>query len=247
MSEPRVLGLKLSGRPPVAVGIPMSENLSRNAFWNFMFLAKCLRATDAFLPIYATAVPATARNTIITTFLTDPEHAHCRFLCLFDSDMIVPMNVVEILAGYDLPFVSAYCTRKSYPYLPIPAMLVGTSQQDGELTYEYTPITSWEPNSNIHECDGVGAAALCLRRDLLEAMERPWFKHEGGGEDYYFCRKVKQTRLPAHPDGVPIYVDTNTTVGHIGEAIAWPADFFRIKEGYMAETGKREIDIERTA
>ena len=230
-------------RGSVAVGIPMETWVGRSAFWRFANVFTQLRPNDRLLPIERQAVPGVIRNAIIRAFLDLPE----RFthLFLFDSDMTIEhANIVDVFTLYDLPFVAGYCTRKTYPYLPVPAVHRGAKNFHGEQVHEYQPITNWEPKSGLRECDATGAAVLCLRRDLLAAIEPPWFAHEGGGEDYYFCRKVKAvTTLPDYPEGVPIMVDTYIKIGHVGESVAYPDTFFAVKEEYQRASGEREIEL----
>ena len=230
-------------RPNVAVGIPMLETISRTAFTSFMFLGiDGMRHGDRLLPINAPAVPAEARNSLIRSFLELP--SHYRYLFRFDSDMVVPIEALDVMSGYDLPFVSGYTTYKKYPFTPVASVRSGTKEWQGQEVPAYRNITGWEPNTGIYECDATGAAALCLRRDLLEAIAEPWFVHEGaGGEDYYFCRQVQKTRLLDYPDGVPILISTDVPIGHIGEQVAWPSMWFGAKERYYAEHPE-EAEIE---
>lgn len=206
-----------------------------------MFLAQTLKPGDQQLHIQETAVVSEARNTLIKSFLELPKSV--QYLFLFDADMVPPANIIELFVGYDMPFISAYCVRKYYPYTPVPAMFAGMREHYGQAVYEYQPVTDMELGTGIHRCDGVGAAAICVRRDVLEAIEPPWFKFEGGGEDYYFCRKVQQVKTHDMPDGVWIAVDTHTQVGHVGESIAYPEDWFRIKERYIEDAGEQEVPI----
>lgn len=239
----RVTKLKLTEqRPNVAVGIPMLEFIPRSAFYPFLFVAQYLTPRDRIMPIQRSADPATTRNQLITDFLDLPDDI--RFLFLFDSDMQPPNNIVDVFARYNLPFVSGYCTHKSYPYMPIPAMQVGTTRRDGETIYEYRAVTNWEVNSGVRQCDATGAAAICVRRDVLEKMNPPYFKFEGGGEDLYFCRKVQRIATHDFPGGAPIFVDTGAVVGHIGEIVGTPQRFFEHKAEWMAEHPEAaEIDL----
>ena len=141
------------------------------------------------------------------------------------------------------PFISAYCVRKEWPYLPIPSKHAGTIERDGQTVNVYDPVTNLEINSGVVGVDGVGMAAVCIRRDVLEAMEPPYFSFEGGGEDLFFCRKLQALRLPGWKGGVPIAIDTHMQVGHVGEMIAYPSDWITVKPTYLSESGKEEIDI----
>jgi hypothetical protein len=213
----KVLDLQLRARPSVALAIPSEATLPRRAVQSVEMLMACNWKPG--------------------------DH----FLLMLDSDMVVPSNLIDIWVGNPnarLPFVSGYCTSKIWPYLPIPSMLTGMAELDGKPVHAYVPITNWAVGSGLQECDGVGMAAVCIRRDVLEAMEPPYFAFEGGGgEDFYFCRKLKEIKTVDASRGVPILVDTGTTIGHIGEFEAHPQDFFATKDDWLARTGKAEIDF----
>lgn len=238
---PRLLDfseLKHPRRPAVALGIPATEYVPRVAQQSIQFLVQRMDVGDRLLQIEQTAVVSEARNTLIRAFLDLPSDV--RFLFLIDSDMVVPANMIDLFVSYDLPFVSGYCTRKHYPYLPIPAKFSHTWEKDGETVYEYKPVTDLPLDGRIHRVDATGAACICVRRDVLEAMDPPWFKFEGGGEDYYFCRKVAQVTTPDMPNGVWIAIDTGTQVGHVTDHIAYPSDWFAVKDRWIAESGNQE-------
>ncbi len=236
---PSLLSAKFSGRPTVAVGIPSTWAIHRESVTAFNFMMQTLRHSDRVLQIEQPAVVSVARNTLIEAFLALPDDV--QYLLLFDDDMVVPANVIDQLVRYGLPFVSAYCTRKTWPFLPVPATFTNTTlEANGDTLHHYKPITDMEPNTGLHRCDATGAAAICIRRDVLEAMEPPYFAFIGGGEDYYFCRKVAEVKTPEMPDGVWIMIDTGTEVGHVGTFVAYPRDWFKHKAEYIAETGEVE-------
>jgi hypothetical protein len=242
----KVLDLQLRARPSVALAIPSEATLPRRAVQSVEMLMACnWKPGDHYLALDKIATIHIARNNIVHEFLSLPKSVE--FLLMLDSDMVVPSNLIDIWVGNPnarLPFVSGYCTSKIWPYLPIPSMLTGMAELDGKPVHAYVPITNWAVGSGLQECDGVGMAAVCIRRDVLEAMEPPYFAFEGGGgEDFYFCRKLKEIKTVDASRGVPILVDTGTTIGHIGEFEAHPQDFFATKDDWLARTGKAEIDF----
>ena len=60
-----------------------------------------------------------------------------------------------------------------------------------------------------------------VRRDVLKTIDLPWFRCStpGAGEDFYFCRKVKEA-------GFPIHADLSVHTGHI----AGPGFDFGLRE-----------------
>jgi hypothetical protein len=193
-------------RPAVTLFVPMTEFVPRVAVAHLMKLSQNLRGDDQIVIHVQTSAIHFARNHAVQTFLDDPNHKDCQYLVMIDDDMTIDPNWVDILTWAEQPFVSALCVRKSPPFIPTPALL----QKQSDEGYHYAPIKDWKPNTGLRECDAVGAAVICVRRDVLEAMERPWFDFREGGEDYFFCRKVRGL-------GHKILVDTALLAGHLQE------------------------------
>jgi hypothetical protein len=59
-----------------------------------------------------------------------------------------------------------------------------------------------------------------VHRRVYAAMEPPWFKFEGSGEDLYFCRKAQKM-------GHTITLDTSLHLGHVGTRITTHEDWKR--------------------
>ena len=222
----------------MAVGIPMTGMLHRTAVNQFLFLAKHLRDDDVFLPCKETAVASEARNTIIHEFLKLPESVE--YLLLFDDDMTIPVGTIELMTWRRLPFLSGLAVKKTAPYEPVISLSggmvpakAGMEHYGAEVEMQHV-IANWDPNTGVREADGVGAACLCLSRDLLRAIPAPWFKFEAGGEDLYFCRKARQ-------HGYRIAIDTHVLPGHIGEHVATYADWLQYREAVM-EAGTISAD-----
>lgn len=210
-------------RPPVAVGIPLGWSQARTSFVQFAHLFKGMRDDDHLLLNANVAVPAAARNWLIQEFLKLPKTV--RYLLLFDDDMVVPPGTIERLTLHGQPFVSGLCTLKAHPFtptayytVPITPQVVPGHEFYGVAHHDYKPLVNL-PTSGVAKVDAVGAACLCLRRDLLEALDAPWFKDgEGSGEDLYFCRKATDA-------GYRVLVDTSVRPGHVGEHVATYDDF----------------------
>ena len=216
-----------SKRPAVAVGIPMTATLHRTAVNQFLSLMLRLREDDVFLPCIESAIASEARNTIINEFLNLPESVE--YLFLFDDDMTIPIHTIEIMTWWKKPFVAGLCTQKQPPFLPTIYTDAHTIESDtyhkhsGDQIQLVQHIIDFPLDSGLREVDAVGAACLCLHRDLLKAIPAPWFKFEGGGEDIYFSRKVRAA-------GYKLLVDTHTHPGHIGQYTASYEDFVKLRD-----------------
>lgn len=66
-----------------------------------------------------------------------------------------------------------------------------------------TPI----PEDSLQPVDITGCHCLLIEREVLEAMEPPWFSGLPGQEDMYFCRKAERL-------GYQVHVDFSTFAGH---------------------------------
>jgi len=84
----------------------------------------------------------------------------------------------------------------------------------------YTPYLERQiPKDQVFEVDACGAAFMCIKSEVLENMDFPWFSFKqeivGGdiqphslGEDYYFCENAKSK-------GYKIFADSRIRPGHI--------------------------------
>ena len=66
-----------------------------------------------------------------------------------------------------------------------------------------------EHDGDLLEVDGCGSHFIMIRKEVFEAMPRPWYKTvtTSAGEDYWFCRKAKEA-------GFKIHVDLTVHTGH---------------------------------
>ncbi len=232
--SPKILDLQLKSRPGIALAIPCEATLPRKAVMSVLLMMahSWKPGLDHLLTLPKVATVQHTRNAIVRHFLELPENV--QFLVMIDSDMVVPTNLLDIWVTrpeYRLPFISAYCTSKEFPYKPIPSMYAGMFDQDGMQMHGYKAITDMQPNTGLQRVDGVGMAAVCIRRDVLEQMTPPWFAFDEGysGEDLYFCSKLGNIITPDAPNGVWVTVDTHVQVGHVGEHVAYPDDWFANK------------------
>ena len=232
----------LRKRPKVAVAIPMSWALHRDAMVDYLHLTKKLRHDDELLLRTETAIVDEARNIIVREFLKlDPGF---KYLLMFDDDMRIPRGTVEALTFPDLPIVGGLCTLKHYPYSPVAYMVeereatvVPGQEFYGEVPVNLRLIVNIERNSGIVPVDVTGAACICIRRDVLEAIEPPWFLIEGMGEDVYFCRKAKEA-------GFPIHINTGVCPGHIAPRYATFDHWLAVKDHYIASENKAVVHMD---
>jgi hypothetical protein len=203
-------------RAPLTVAIPLMEMVPRALVLVTSAFAKRMKPGDDFLFNDHSAAVNFVRNEMIERFLA----TESQWLFFMDDDMVVGAEWLDIMTGYDVPLISGFCTRKSYPFLPTCSMLDHYNKETGN--YHYNSITSFMPRTGVYDVDAVGAGFLCIRRDVLEEIGSNWFEFLGGGEDFSFCRKVAA-------NGHKIFVDTHCVVGHIRDEITTIDDFLKIR------------------
>jgi len=184
-----------------------------------------LRASTMWYPVSGLAVDV-ARNVIVEYFL---KHSKSDYLVMHDSDATWHPDAIARLIALDLPFVSAVIYQRAFPTVPFIGY-VGEVRDNGETVYSFQHAAGrvidvalanrYEPKEEravlfdsdvVEEIDGCGAHFAVIRRDVLEAVEPPYYlvtHPPSGGEDFYFCRKVKEA-------GFGVYVNYAVHTGHI--------------------------------
>jgi hypothetical protein len=170
-----------------------------------------------------------ARNTLTKTCLEDYEHFDYLLMC--DSDATWDKGAVARLVSRDLPMVSAIMYQRKIPPLPTLGHFHAIHPTSGKPIYRFTETVTRlqeylamqevgldtlnelvlpETDEDLYEIDGSGMHFTLIRRDVLEAIDPPWFKltEWGAGEDFYFCRKVRSR-------GIKIHADLSVHTGHL--------------------------------
>lgn len=160
----------------------------------------------------ATGMPFShARNSLCMAAL-DHGFTHIFFL---DSDVIPPNDAILRLLVHKVPVISGVYHRRS------PPEGVAVAMKGGRWVQNYPPNV-------VMDVDVVGAGALLIHRDVLQALppSRPgshWFDWrvdlKGAGvfpdnecmsEDFTFCWNVRKHL------GIPILLDTGVQCKHVG-------------------------------
>ena len=90
--------------------------------------------------------------------------ARCTHLLMIDCDMTFPENLIQRLAGHELPLVAALAVRGQWDK-PVPVM--HNLEEQG-----MTAIAEWTPGSLV-PCDATGAAAVLIANEVLDAVGEP--------------------------------------------------------------------------
>ena len=148
-----------------------------------------------------------ARNTLVEMTLRG-DYTHLWFM---DDDHAFPPHLLKMLLRHDKPLVSPLCLARIAPF---PLVTYAGMLEDGS---RYLPIDLSQHNqTGLVELAAAGCAGMLIRRDVLEAIEAPWFEYTDRSEDIVFCEKAKAA-------GFPLYADLEARLGHITTAVVWPA------------------------
>lgn len=168
------------------------------------------------------------RNALAQTFLqTDAD-----FMLMVDNDCLFAPEGVERLLSHNKPIVCGAMYTRALPPKPTAGTYLGMDE-GGKHIYKFVDITKMiirkarrhvtdlnalrndvvfpAEEGDLIAIDGCGMHFTLIRRDVIEAMQPPYFAFQYnvfGGEDFYFCRKAKEL-------GFDIFIDISVHTGHI--------------------------------
>jgi len=204
--------LPISGEG-VQIGIPIMGDMGDEIFYSFLSLKKPIGSKLTKVKYGATDK---AKNKIIS--LMEKE-----WLFFMDSDQTFHPESLERLLSWNLPIVSGLYFSSAGK--PIPhcyervkkkgLYMAKTKEVHDYLVAHKDKFTTGNPieilpaeQSDLIECDGVGAGCLLVHRSVFEKVKPPYFKLLNYvGEDFYFCRKVQEA-------GFKIFTDPGVLCGH---------------------------------
>ena len=127
----------------------------------------------------------------------------------FDSDMVFPKDICEMLLNHNLPMVACnYSTRG----LPLKAVA-------------YSSLNDWSSfiarnATGLTYIDGIGMGCVLTKIEIFKSIAKPWFPitydynaDDYLGEDMNFCKKVTDAGFP-----IVVDCDLSSQVYHIGAA-----------------------------
>lgn len=195
-----------------------------------------------------------ARNVLAAKFLQAPGKPE--YLLFADSDATWHPEAPLRLMERDLPVVTGFIYRRKLPPVPTIGNYVGRNEKGSHIyefastvrsLLEYTRARGIDTDTenelvlektdevnDLLEVSGCGAHFLLIRRDAFKHLRMPYFRCTGlgAGEDFFFCRKLREA-------GIPIYADLTVHTGHI----AGPGNNFGLREllSYMKHVDSGEV------
>lgn len=143
-----------------------------------------------------------ARNQVVENALKNKSD----YIFFLDVDMVFPPNVLIKLLSYKKQIVNALAFRRQYPHFP--AVFKWNQENNCYETIHY------KQNSGLIECDATGMACILIETSVFKQLERPWYYYKDNlfSSDLTLCSHIKEKNIP-------IFVDTSTTIGHIGRNV----------------------------
>ena len=167
---------------------------------------------------------AGARNFLFECFNKEP----CDYMLFIDNDASWAVGSIQRLIDADKPVICGGMYTKDIPPRPTIGMYLGRDAKgvdryswqeyaDNVIKYCFERgVTRLANNAHLFEepelaqYDGCGMHFTMIRRDVIEALRPPYFIMQGktgAGEDFYFCRKVKEA-------GFSIWTDYSVQTAH---------------------------------
>lgn len=182
----------------VAISLPTKGNIRAETV---LWILRTKEAVNCEVHIINTPLPLPhARNLQINAFLK----SDCTHLFTLDSDCVPQEDTLLKLLKYDLPIVVS-------PH----ASVINGERGVMALDKVRNGYKQHYPMSGLQKCDAVGGSGLLVKRNVIEAINPPWFMFEFDkngllslGEDFYFSNKVIKA-------GFDIWVDFNLVQNHI--------------------------------
>jgi len=231
----------------VHVGIPMLGPMTDEWFYSFVGMDK---PPGTKLTKVSSRPADKARNEIIEKLERD-------WLFFMDADQTFAPETLRKLLSWDLPIVSGlyfkspgnpvpHCYKYAFQettgpikdahfYSPLIDPIAQFLLKHTEELKKTEAVVIPSKKEDLIECDGVGGGCLLVHRQVLDAIEPPWFEYNPGtfvGEDFYFCRKVQAA-------GFKIFVDPGVICGHKMKGFIGPEHFLN----FLTTKGKKLPDI----
>jgi len=146
-----------------------------------------------------------ARNSLVKMAL----EREVDWLWFMDDDHAFSPKLLSKLLSHNLPLVTPICLQRVFPFAP-----VAYTSHNGTA---YEPINPSDHDETLVEIVAGGCAGMLIRREVLLAVEEPWFEYADRSEDIIFCEKAREK-------GFQLFCDTEARLGHITTSVVWPAE-----------------------
>lgn len=130
-----------------------------------------------------------------------------------DDDQVFAPDTLTRLLAHNLDIVSGLYVSREAPFIP---HAYDAEDERGWCTFR--PLKKGD--AGLCEVKSVGAGCMLVRRNVFEAMPRPWWRlgqitMDGWGDDHNFCHRAREA-------GFKVWVDLEIVVGHQMNGTLWP-------------------------
>lgn len=192
----------------VLIGIPTAEMARNSIFYDHLGLLE--RPDNAVQIAVHGQSPARNRNLIIEKMLSEPDFTHILFL---DDDVLVPPDMLIRLLSHDKDIVSGLYLMRNFPHRPI---LFSEARLSGHCLNTVL-VDGMEGLIPIVNC---GLGAVLIKREVFEAMEKPWITL-GELEADHWCDDISFfNRVRAK--GFELFCDLDVLCGHCASVTVAP-------------------------
>jgi hypothetical protein len=207
----------------VLVGIMTHEIARSTAFWRDLMN---LELPDGALSVaqIGASIPFNCNELCRVLLRTDAEA-----LWMIGDDHTFAPDLLKNLLARDVDIVAPLCLKHQIPYTPT-AYTDFVEGHPRERKHLHLPTLLRTGLIRIHSC---GAAGMLIRREVIEALEDPWF--DGSQEDLYFCDRAREA-------GFDLHLDLDNPLGHAAMTHVWPIHTpegwtfaFRFGDGFQLE------------
>ena len=135
------------------------------------------------------------------------------YLWFMDDDHAFSPDILMRLLDWDEKLVTPLCMMRSAPFQVVS---FDGNIEDGDPPIRHRlDLQDHDPQGLVQLTAG-GTAGMLIHRDVLEALEPPWFEYGFISEDLLFCDK-------AIAAGFSLHCDLSARLGHITTAVLEPA------------------------
>jgi GT2 family glycosyltransferase len=141
-------------------------------------------------------------------------------ILMIDDDMIPSTDLFVKLYNADVPVISALAFKRRAPYEPC-IYRWGFDPSTGAMAV--IPDVAMIKHG-VRQVDATGFGAVLIKAEVFRTIPDPWFELNQFGEDLDFCLKCNKY-------DIPIYCDTDTIIGHIGDnELVYEDKFFEARD-----------------
>lgn len=192
------------GYQPGTIGVSMGETWRHAG--SLMCLIGCWKPWGTRVMFAQSLSVPFNMNRIIRSTLADPT---LEWLFIQADDQLWSSHAIKQMLDRQVDVLVPLILRRGPPFVPV---IYKELTENGYVPFSYDEL----PTVGLVECRMAGSGGMLVRRNVLEAIEDPWFEYgPHGAPDFVFAQKILDA-------GFEIFADMEVHMGHIGSFAIWP-------------------------